>query len=472
MDELERLRQENQELRAKVAELEGTVKNLVEQLKQDSHNSSWPSSRDKGRKRQTRSLRQKSDRAVGGQKGHKGHTLAKQAKPDVIEIHRPLECAHCHQEIEENATVSGVKKRQVLDLPPLRFITTEHRAEAVVCSGCGEITEASFPEEVKVPVQYGPGVKQLAVYLHNEQFIPYARTQQFLSDLFHLPTSVGSLQNFIAAGAKRVEPVVELIKQAVTQIEVGHVDETGFYVGGKRHWLHTVSNGQLSYYASHRRRGQVATDEIGILPRFTGVLVHDAWATYFKYSQATHALCHAHHLRNLIAIIENDQQKWAQWMCSFLLAAKALVQERHEAGLTQFPQAQLVNIHRLYDVIVKQGLAENPLPDKPPPKGKRGRRQKSKARNLVERFDKRKSMMLLFIHDFKVPFDNNLAERDIRMMKVQQKVSGCFRSESGASQFCQLRSYTATMRKQGLNVWDALGSLFSDQPQFPQLTPV
>jgi transposase len=463
---------ENQRLREEIAQLRQRIKELEALLKQNSRNSNWPSSRDTSRnKPKPKSLRSKTKRKAGGQKGHKGHTLEFNPEPDVIETHRPARCGHCHAPLAEDMVASEVVKRQVFDLPPLRFVTIEHQAETVLCPCCGEATTADFPAAVTNPVQYGSQVKRLAVYLRNEQFIPYDRSRQMVADLFALPISPGSLQNFVETAAERVQSVTAAIKAAVTTAAVGHADETGFRINGQRRWLHTVSTPELTYFAPHRRRGQAATDEIGVLPLFTGTLVHDAWATYFKYQLLTHALCNVHHLRDLTAIVENDQQQWAALMILFLLAAKQQVEEARQAGETELPPDQIGRIHQLYDTIVALGFAENPLAEAQPSPAKRGRRKKTKARNLVERFDNHKEAVLRFVYDFKVPFDNNLAERDIRMMKVQQKVSGCFRSWKGAEQFCHLRSYISTIRKQGLNVWEALGSLFEGDVLLPQLIP-
>jgi transposase len=469
-EEVKRLTQENQELRERLTAAEATIKQLVELLKQNSHNSNWPSSRDTSR-RKTNSLRTKSARKAGGQAGHEGHTLEFSLEPDVIEKHRPTECAHCQEPLPEEITASEVAKRQVLDLPPLRYVTTEHQVETVLCPSCGEATTGEFPAGVTNPVQYGSQVKRLAVYLHTEQLIPYERERQMLADVFELPVSPGSLQNFVEVAAVKVEPATEAIKEAVIEAEVGHADETGFHINGQRHWLHTVSTEKLTYYEPHTNRGKKATDEIGILTQFTGTLLHDAWSAYFQYQRLLHALCNAHHLRNLTAIVENDQQQWAAWMIACLLSAKQLVAEARQAGETELPADCLERIHQIYDAIVWLGLEENPLPVIHSPPGKRGRPKKSKARNLVERFEQHKVAILRFVHDFKVPFDNNLAERNIRMMKVQQKISGCFRSWDGAQQFCRLRSYISTVRKQGLNVWEALGSLFEGDLLIPQLTP-
>ena len=478
--ENERLRQENQELRELLKQVterltaaEQTIKQLCEQLGQNSRNSNWPSSRDKNRRKpKPKSLRPKTERKAGGQEGHKGYALAFNPEPDVIEKYRPVQCEHCQSLLAADIAASDIAKRQVIDLPPLRFVTIEHQVETVLCPCCGEADTGQFPDNVTNPVQYGSQVKRLAVYLRNEQFIPYERERQLLADLFELPISPGSLQNFVNTAAGQVQSATKAIKEAVIQAEVGHADETGFYINGQRVWLHTVSTEELTYYEPHANRGQKATDAIGILPQFTGTLVHDAWATYFKYQLLLHALCNVHHLRDLTAIVENEGQQWAALMITYLLAAKQLVDEARQSGETVLPDGYLQRIHQLYDAIVCLGLEENPLPDTHPPPGKRGRRKKTKARNLVERFDKHKAAILRFIHDFKVPFDNNLAERDIRMMKVQQKISGCFRSWEGAEQFCHLRSYISTIRKQGLNVWEALGSLFEGDVLMPQLTPV
>jgi transposase len=483
MDELrrenERLKRENQDLRdllkqvtERLVAAEKTIKQLRQQLGQNSHNSHWPSSHDKSRqKAKPKSLRQKSERQAGGQEGHEGHTLKFNPDPDVIESHRPTQCSHCQATLSEALAASEIAKRQVLDLPPLRFVTIEHQAESIVCPGCGETTTGEFPADVTHSVQYGTQVKRLTVYLRHEQFIPYERERQLLADLFALPVSTGSLQNFVATAAANVKAATAAIKEAIIQAEVAHADETGFYVQGQRCWLHTVSTTDLTYYEPHAKRGQEATDAIGILPQLTGTLVHDAWATYFKYQLLRHALCNAHHLRDLTALVENEAQPWAALMIACLLAAKQLVDEAKDAGETELPADCLDQIHQLYAAIVAFGLAENPLPDMHPPPGKRGRRKKSTARNLVERFDTHRAAVLRFIHDFNVPFDNNLAERDIRMMKVQEKISGSFRSWEGAQQFCRLRTYLSTIRKQGLNVWEALGSLFDGDLLMPQLTP-
>lgn len=475
------LEQENEQLKKELAELRQLLEKVLQEnkelkarLSQDSQNSSWPPSRDITRKKRkkTMSLRQKSERKAGGQKGHQGHTLEIQTDPEIIKTHRPSQCTHCQANLSEDRPALQIKKRQVIDLPPLKFITTEHQAEAVCCDACGKITSGQFPEGVTQPVQYGPGVKQLSVYLRSEQFIPYQRCQQMLNDCFGLSISTGSLQNFFRLAHERVKPITEQIEAAVTQSKLAFADETGFYIGGHRHWLHTASTQHLSAFNLHRNRGRKAVDDIGILPHFRGVLVHDAWPTYFMYDQIHHALCNVHHLRDLNGLIENSDQEWPAQMKAFLLDAKAEVDQARVRGQSHFDTRQLDALLTRYAAIMTLAFEENPLP--PPDDGipKPGRPKKGRSRSLVERFETRQDAILRFIHDFKVPFDNNLAERDIRMLKVQQKISGCFRSWDGAEQFCALRSYTSSLRKQGLNVWNALASLFDGEVISPDLSPV
>jgi len=468
--EIQILRHENQELRVELEDATKRIQELLAILNQDSGNSNWPSSRDKSRqKRQkrTKSLRKKSDKKAGGQEGHQGHTLEFSEKPDIIETHRPTHCEHCHTSFTEEQHGVALDKRQVFELPPLDLIVTEHRAETLICSHCGEMTMGAFPEEVKAPVQYGPRVQQLAVYLRTEQFVPYKRSRQFMADLFGVYLSTGTLQNMMGKASLGLKEAVEVIKQGIIASEVVNYDESGFYIRGKRHWLHTAGTPLLTLYFPHERRGKKATDAMGVLPKFHGTAVHDFWSAYRQYKQCLHSLCNAHHLRELTAVVENDEQRWAQHFKAFLVSAKHAVEQAQAEGFSSLPQEKIEQIERLYSKLIEAGLNANLPPTEGWPRGKRGRGKKTKARNLVERLDKYRQEALAFVYDFKVPFDNNLAERDIRMLKVQQKVSGTFRSQQGAEDFCTIRSYTSTMRKQGVNAWTALGSVFSGELLLP-----
>jgi transposase len=275
----------------------------------------------------------------------------------------------------------------------------------------------------------------------------------------------------VKKAAKRLEPVVEGIKEKIIESAVVHFDESGFYIGGQRHWLHSAGTEQCTFYFPHRNRGRKGTDAADILPRYRGKAIHDNWPTYWLYEECEHGLCNVHHLRELTAVEENDEQRWATHFKTFLLSAKQAIEAAKEEGLEELPPAKIRQIERIYSRLIVLALQANQPPEAGWPTGKRGRPKKTKPRNLAERLHKRQAAVLAFVYDFKVPFDNNLAERDIRMLKVQQKISGCFRSEEGAKDFCTIRSYISTMRKQSINVWEALGSVFSEQILIPSSRP-
>ncbi|MCO5185485.1 MAG: IS66 family transposase [Anaerolineae bacterium] len=472
--ENEQLKQRIQELEAALQAAQRQIAELTARLKQSSHNSHWPSSRDKSRqkKKRPKSLRRQSTKKAGGQKGHPGHTLEMSATPDSVRIHRPENCQHCQQPFTAEQCAVAIDKRQVHDLPPLRIVATEHQVETLCCPHCQHLSSGLFPQDVTAPVQYGSRIQQLAVYLKAEQFIPYERSRRFFADLFDLNLSPGTLQNVIQRSAKRLRPLIEQVKATLAAGHIVHCDESGFYINGDRHWLHVAATDQLTCYYPHRNRGSKAITEMGILPNFQGRAIHDFWSAYYQYPTCQHGLCNVHHLRDLTAIAEQNDQAWAKRFQWFLLSTKQVVDQARLAGATALQPSQVAQIERLYDRLVVTALQANPPPAGGWPQGKRGRPKKSKPRNFAERLDKHRHEVLAFVYDFKVPFDNNLAERDIRMLKVQQKISGCFRSVHGAQDFCTIRSYLSTMRKQGVRVWSALGSLFSGDILMPQLTPV
>lgn len=471
-DEIEQLKREIAELRKALEEALETINDLRAQLAQNSGNSHWPSSRDKGKKRGSKSLRQKSDKQVGGQAGHEGRTLEVSAEPDRIERHRPERCANCQAPLDASHWLPGVERRQVIDIPPLQMEVVEHQVETLVCDCCGHLTTAVFPSGVTNPVQYGPRIKALVVYLKQEHFVPYQRTHDLLHDLFGASISPGSLENIVHQAAQRLQPVTEKIKTGLLTEKVVHFDESGFYIGGDRQWLHSAGSTRLTFYAPHRSRGRKATDAISILPRFHGTAQHDHWAAYWQYEQCDHALCNAHLLRDLNAIEEQGDQPWASRFKHLLLAAKTVVAAARNNDELCLSSDKLAQVERIYRKLVAVALAANPPPPEGWPKGQRGRPKKTKARNLAERLDHYRREILAFVYDFNVPFDNNLAERDIRMLKVQQKVSGCFRSSIGADAFCTMRTYTSSLRKQGIDVWPALNSIFVGPLIEPAYAPV
>jgi len=458
------LEQQVQDLSARLDVSEKRVRDLEDQLAKNSRNSSKPPSTDGFKKPSPKSLRKKGQRNSGGQPGHMGHTLKMVEEPDHTEVHRVEECECCHRSLADHEP-DCVEKRQVHDLPPRRLVVTEHQAEIKLCA-CGHLNKAAFPEGVNAPVQYGPRARAAAVYLNNYQFLPYERTCELLDDLLACPMSEGTLANIIAECHERLEDPVARIKEQIAQAAVLHFDETGSRVEGKLWWLHVASSVNATYYAIHRKRGSEAFDAIGILPDFIGRAVHDFWKPYFGYS-CLHGLCNAHHLRELIFVHEQHQQQWADHMIDCLLDIKDVVDQAAQTT-DRLPEKQIQAFEARYQQILDQGYAQNPLPPRPAnAKKKRGRRKKTKPRNLLERLDEHRQEVLAFMYDFNVPFENNLAERDIRMMKVQQKISGMFRTEEGAKAFCRIRSYISTARKNAVGAIDALARVFKGTPFVP-----
>lgn len=448
--------------------LERRIKSLEDQLAKDSHNSSKPPSSD-GFGKKSKSQCAKSNRKVGGQKGHKGNTLQMVADPDEIVVHSVEQCHHCGFPLSDNPA-ADVEKRQVFDIPPLRLQVTEHHSQLKICPCCLRQSKAAFPDGVNSAVQYGNRIRALVVYLMNYQFIPYERCRAFFTDLFSHSLSVATLLRANQECYEKLSGVEESIRQLLLKSAVIHCDETGYYVNSHRHWLHVVASPFLTLYKAHRNRGKKAMDEMGVLPGYQGTALHDYWSSYYRYS-CRHALCNAHHLRELTFLHEEHQQQWALQMHRLLLDIKKAV-DLTKATSHSLGQQTLRNFEDRYQAILKNGLEEC-LAHSPPveqPK-KRGRRKQSKSKNLLDRFKDRQREILAFMYDFNIPFDNNLAERDLRMMKVQQKISGCFRTEMGAEIFCRIRSYISTARKQGLNVINAIQMALENQPYYPVLEP-
>ena len=439
--------------------LEKRIKALEDRLNQNSTNSSKPPSTDWPVKKIN--LRKKTGRSPGGQKGHKGHNLKMTGSPDSIIVHDVSVCSGCGRSLEEIKS-DGYKKRQVFDLPPIKVEVTEHRAQEKICPHCGQLNRAPFPEGVEQPTQYGTAIKAYAVYLNQYQLLPYERIRELFSDLFGIGLSTGTIVNANRTCSNALKPVEDMIKDKITASGVVHFDETGLYTEKKRWWLHVAATEDLTYYECHPKRGKAATDDIDILPNFSGIAIHDGWDTYFKYS-CGHGLCNAHHLRELKGIGECYKQKWAPDMASLLVEIKRCVDKR-KIVTDKLEEDEIDGFKDRYDKIIKQGLAKNlPVKKRDGPK-KRGRIKQSKATNLLLRLKKYREETLLFMYDFDVPFENNRAERDIRMMKVQQKISGTFRSADGARTFCRIRGYISTVRKNSLSVIDAIQSAFDGNP--------
>ena len=417
---------------------------LINRLKLNSSNSSKPPSTDPNRKKKQRNAKGKKQ---GGQNGHKGYRLEKIKNPDIVKVLK----------VDKKAIPSGKYKevgfetRQVVDIE-IKKIVTEYRAQILENDKGGRYV-ASFPQGVTSDIQYGNGIKAHAVYMSQFQLLPYNRIQDYFADQMNIPISAGSIFNFNKEAYDLLKIFDEIAKKKLIQSPVVNVDETGINIDGKRRWLHSASSPSWTYFYPHKKRGSEAMDAIGIISNFSGVLCHDHWKSYYNY-KCLHALCNAHHIRELERAIEQDDQKWAMEMKDFLIATN---QEMINSENILSEAAIKIARKKYRDIIIK---AEIECPSPPKIEGKRGRTKRSKSRNLLERFINYEDDVLRFMENKNVPFTNNLGENDLRMTKVQQKISGCFRSFDGAYIFCRSRSYLSTCRKHGVKITVALKTLF------------
>jgi transposase len=445
--------------------LSARVKELEGRLGKDSHNSSKPPSSDGlAKKPAPKSLRGKSGRRSGGQPGHRGHTLEFAECPDHTITYAPVSCQNCGASLKD-APIHKAERRQVFDLPPTALVVTEHQALTCSCQACGQNNKAEFPANVAHRVQYGPRVKALTTYLMHFQLLPFDRVCTLMEDLFGSSLSEGTLQSNTREAFSALRDVEAAIYEALLQAGVLHLDETGARIAGKLNWLHVASMAMLTYYAIDPRRGKTALDAIGILPRFRGRAIHDGWQAYGQYD-CDHGLCNAHHLRELTGIEEQYHQPWARRIRLLLCRIHKAVSLAVQRGESCLSPAKIRRFEAVYQALLDIGFAANPQPQ---PAKRKGRPTQGAPRSLLLRLDRDRAAVLAFMHDFAVPFDNNQAERDIRMIKVKQKISGCFRTAEGADAFCRIRGYISTMRKQGYDVITALQQVFKGQPIIPQL---
>lgn len=433
------------------------VKLLVDRTGLNSRNSSKPPSSDPNSKKNSRA---KSDKPRGGQKGHKGYNLERIDDPDEIASINIDRRTLPHGDYIE----AGYETRQVFDIRISRHVT-EYRAQILEATS-GKRFVATFPPGVSRATQYGASIKANAVYMSMFQLIPYERIQTHFRELFNIPISSGSLVNFNADAYQRLDIFETLAKKKLRNAEALHVDETGVNVDGKRLWLHNASNEKWTLIAVHAKRGKDAMDEMGVLPHFRGLLIHDHWKPYYRYDHCEHVLCNAHHKRELTRAHEQDGQKWALKMEDLLDQINTEV--KLAGGALQKTESQ--KWRRKYRSLLKAAETECPPPEKDPPETKkRGRTARSKSRNLLERLRDYEEDVLRFMVNPLAPYTNNQGERDLRMAKVQQKISGCFRSKLGADIYSRIRSYLSTCRKNNVGVGEALERLFADEwPDFIQ----
>lgn len=445
-----------------IKQLMQRVQDLEAQLAKNSSNSGKPPSSDGLKKPpKTKSQRGKSGRKPGGQNGHRGRTLEQIDKPDHVVTHSPAACEGCEHSLLDVEGAS-VEKRQVFDLPEPKVEVTEHKIEAKICPFCGEISKGLFPENVTAPTQYGERVQALAAYFAHQHFLPFDRLSQMFSDIFGIEISPGTCTNVDRRLFEKLESFETNLKAHLIASKVLHFDETGMRCNKKLHWIHVASSEAATFYGLHAKRGQEAIDDFDMLPQFCGTAVHDHWFPYFVYKQVRHGLCNAHHLRELTFVHDHEKEEWAKEMKEFLLKAKKAVEDHSEES--SLSDNQKTALTQEYFGIILRGLIYHAsLP--PLPKSKRGKQKQRVGKNLLDRLADQHEAVLRFIHDFSVPFSNNRGEQDIRMVKLKQKVSGCFRKVEGGNIFCRIRSYISTARKQGWGIWEALADAIRGSPR-------
>ena len=434
---------------AQITELTERIKVLEARLNQNSSNSNLPPSSDGPGKPKPKSLRKKSRKKRGGQKGHTGHTLEMVSNPDeIIDLPAP-ECGSCGKTLRKRRQT--YKARQEFDIK-ITKIVREYRAYEYDCQ-CGRIECSAFPETLRSKTQYGPTIESLVIYISQQLLVPYNRLSEFIRDVTDYNMSEGTMVNMVSKCADNLEIFEESAKQSLIQAPVVGFDETSIRLADRLAWIHTVNTDNLILLSLHGKRGTIAMNEIGVLPNFKGVAVHDYWKAYFTFD-CPHSLCGPHLMRELIFLHEEVSVSWAKDFLRYLLRTKSIVDKAKENGKTGLSTSQLARISTGYDTIVTKCLRGSPINKNRA--RKRGRIKQSKQRNLAERLRDKKEEILRFAFNFQVPFDNNASERSLRMSKVKQKISGCFRSEKGARVFCRIRSYAQTMRKNGCAILDGL----------------
>ena len=440
-------------LRKIIEELTSKVKELEERLNKNSRNSHKPPSSD-GLRKPVKNNREPSGKKPGAQKGHEGKTLQMVKNPDKVVEHKVKGKCSCGNNLED-AELLRIDRRQEFELPEKLYEVIEHQIEVRKCA-CGRIHEAECP--VKGNVQYGDRMKAMVVYLNQYSFIPYERLQEYMEDIFGLPLGGGTIEASNEKCYQQLEETEDQIKQGLLSSAVIHSDETGIRCEGKTQWVHTTSNEQFTYYYIHPKRGKEAMDALGILSQYKGICVHDRWASYEQYNNCLHSYCNAHLLRELKFVHEEMSKTWAEQMRQFLVLALDL---KKRNGLN----ADIISLlMSRYDRIIEEATLEENSCLLSSTTIKRGRKAKSKSLRLLEVFINHREKVLRFVHNKDTPFDNNLAERDLRMIKLKQKISGCFRSRHGAEVFCRIRSYISTVRKQGYGVLNAIEQALSGNP--------
>lgn len=435
---------------------------LLARLSSNSRTSSKPPSSDGYSKPDPKSRRVRSGLKPGKQPGDPGHHLAQRRDPDVTVVHAPTSCRHCGDDLT-NAEVTETITRQVFELPAMALFCTEHQAQRKRCS-CGTLTTGEFPDDASAPACYGPALRAYVCYLVTRQHLPIARVAELLCDTYDASVSTGAIVAMVHEGAAMLDGFLGEVQTQLRTSSVVHADETGLRVNARLAWVHAVSTKALTLYHLDERRGVTAMDAMGVLEHLTGVLVHDGWVPYRHYDKVAHQLCNAHLLRELAAAALNEEQSWANDMAGLLSDTWHHVLDVKANGQLSLSDDELTSLHATYRTIIASGHEVNPPPT---PTGRRGRLKRSKAHNLLDRLDVHMDDVLRFTTNTDLPSDNNLAERDIRMVKIAQKISGGFRSFEGAEAFLAFRSYLSSAAKQGANRLEVLQQLFIGDPWMP-----
>jgi len=436
-----------------VDKLEQRIKELESRLNMNSSNSSKPPSTDDKLTKDKSKSTSKSKKKRGAQSGHKGKNLKIVATPDKLEVLLPTECSCCNKSLK-NIDSLKFEKRQLFDLPDVKMQVTEYQAHTIECNKCHAVNKAEFPTNINATTQYGDNLKSLVSYLNAYQMLPYERISETIQDLTSHKISIGTIYNFLNTHYDKLEKFETTLKQSLLREDVLHSDETGVNVKAKLHWIHVVSSSVMTYYMLHQKRGRVAMDDMGIIPNYNGILVHDHWTPYNHY-ECTHSYCNAHILRELNGITEKENVIWSQDMHTLLTNMNIAVYKAKESDKIQLSQPQIQKFIKNYGKIIQSANNYYPPPDKSI-KNSRGRPKQAKGKNLLDRLSKYQAGTLRFLNDFHVPFTNNLAERDLRMIKVKEKISGSFASFKGGEIFCRIRSYISTLKKNNIAVLKGL----------------
>ena len=475
LEQLTAMRQENDEMRQTIqtmtitiASLQHTIQDLQDKLGNNSRNSSRPPTSDGYSKPDPKSSRKPSGKKRGAQKGHPGtslYSMAKDLPVDRVVQHCPGSCMQCSHfsECIQKAVVQ--ETRRVLDIEVRRDVIDHQTMLMPACPYSTESLCGEFPPQITACCQYGDKLKTLAVSLNVVASVPLRTIAEIIRGIAALPITEGAILSFVKQAADRVSETVDRIWERLIDEKYVHFDETGMRVNGKLNWTHVSCTDSLTYYEGHAKRGYAAMEDIGVLPLFSGTAIHDCWAPYWKSSSdVEHALCCAHLLRELQWVNDHgNNQTWANPFKDLLLKMKQAVEAANSQGLRSLPGDELQAFELEYDQLLELGYGENPVRVI---SGKRGRPKRGKIRCLLDRLKKYKASVCLFLEDFKVPFDNNQAERDLRMIKVKTKVSGCFRTEDGARAYLKIMSYVGTARKQGYSAYEAIKNALLGNPEF------